>query len=187
MYIYFRSVHRPPPRTLIFRHSSRLSQESCGILSRPQNWFQCSSSSSASWTMPTRHRSGYSALTCGDCDSEDDDDELLHTVENIDLEGVHDEHSSGSSTRRSARICARGFHISSKHDFKARSCDTYGRWTTRHDDYADSAPMRAVPRITAVVFLLSCRVHAMVQESVCLLYTSPSPRDGLLSRMPSSA
>ena len=27
----------------------------------------------------------------------------------------------------------------------------------------------------------------MVQEQACLLYTSPSPRDGLLSRMPSSA
>ena len=26
-----------------------------------------------------------------------------------------------------------------------------------------------------------------VQEETCLLYTSPSPRDGLLSRMPSSA
>ena len=25
------------------------------------------------------------------------------------------------------------------------------------------------------------------EDSVCLLYTSPSPRDGLLSRMPSSA
>ena len=25
------------------------------------------------------------------------------------------------------------------------------------------------------------------EENVCLLYTSPSPRDGLLSRMPSSA
>ncbi len=25
------------------------------------------------------------------------------------------------------------------------------------------------------------------QAKVCLLYTSPSPRDGLLSRMPSSA
>ena len=25
------------------------------------------------------------------------------------------------------------------------------------------------------------------QDSLCLLYTSPSPRDGLLSRMPSSA
>ena len=27
----------------------------------------------------------------------------------------------------------------------------------------------------------------MVMQSTCLLYTSPSPRDGLLSRMPSSA
>ena len=26
-----------------------------------------------------------------------------------------------------------------------------------------------------------------IQDHVCLLYTSPSPRDGLLSRMPSSA
>ena len=25
------------------------------------------------------------------------------------------------------------------------------------------------------------------QDQICLLYTSPSPRDGLLSRMPSSA
>ena len=25
------------------------------------------------------------------------------------------------------------------------------------------------------------------EEHICLLYTSPSPRDGLLSRMPSSA
>ena len=27
----------------------------------------------------------------------------------------------------------------------------------------------------------------IVQSQICLLYTSPSPRDGLLSRMPSSA
>ena len=27
----------------------------------------------------------------------------------------------------------------------------------------------------------------VVEDSLCLLYTSPSPRDGLLSRMPSSA
>ena len=26
-----------------------------------------------------------------------------------------------------------------------------------------------------------------VRDTICLLYTSPSPRDGLLSRMPSSA
>ena len=29
--------------------------------------------------------------------------------------------------------------------------------------------------------------HAAKHARVCLLYTSPSPRDGLLSRMPSSA
>ena len=29
--------------------------------------------------------------------------------------------------------------------------------------------------------------HAIAQNAGCLLYTSPSPRDGLLSRMPSSA
>src|SRR5664279_198108 len=28
--------------------------------------------------------------------------------------------------------------------------------------------------------------HGLGMESTCLLYTSPSPRDGLLSRMPSS-
>ena len=29
--------------------------------------------------------------------------------------------------------------------------------------------------------------NGLLREKVCLLYTSPSPRDGLLSRMPSSA
>ena len=29
--------------------------------------------------------------------------------------------------------------------------------------------------------------HGMMPPMTCLLYTSPSPRDGLLSRMPSSA
>ena len=35
--------------------------------------------------------------------------------------------------------------------------------------------------------LLFQRVTGQVQAVDCLLYTSPSPRDGLLSRMPSSA
>ena len=29
--------------------------------------------------------------------------------------------------------------------------------------------------------------NEMIDDNICLLYTSPSPRDGLLSRMPSSA
>ena len=36
---------------------------------------------------------------------------------------------------------------------------------------------------------LGCRIYTFITtlRYVCLLYTSPSPRDGLLSRMPSSA
>ena len=32
-----------------------------------------------------------------------------------------------------------------------------------------------------------CAGMSYIMEYTCLLYTSPSPRDGLLSRMPSSA
>ena len=34
---------------------------------------------------------------------------------------------------------------------------------------------------------LEIRTHNRLLDIICLLYTSPSPRDGLLSRMPSSA
>ena len=34
---------------------------------------------------------------------------------------------------------------------------------------------------------LSAQSHILMMAAACLLYTSPSPRDGLLSRMPSSA
>ena len=37
------------------------------------------------------------------------------------------------------------------------------------------------------VFLYSFREREDLMDCYCLLYTSPSPRDGLLSRMPSSA
>ena len=43
----------------------------------------------------------------------------------------------------------------------------------------------AVAVLTSAVLLASgATVYA---DDTCLLYTSPSPRDGLLSRMPSSA
>ena len=36
--------------------------------------------------------------------------------------------------------------------------------------------------------LIACNVNLLyTYGEICLLYTSPSPRDGLLSRMPSSA
>ena len=46
----------------------------------------------------------------------------------------------------------------------------------------------AIVLILAVVYLLMEFVFPHFAEyGPCLLYTSPSPRDGLLSRMPSSA
>ena len=35
--------------------------------------------------------------------------------------------------------------------------------------------------------VVKAQVHSGGRGKACLLYTSPSPRDGLLSRMPSSA
>ena len=35
--------------------------------------------------------------------------------------------------------------------------------------------------------IMEASSHSIDQKRICLLYTSPSPRDGLLSRMPSSA
>src|SRR5680860_1885494 len=43
------------------------------------------------------------------------------------------------------------------------------------------------PWVSAMVAKLGHREFDVLGLSCCLLYTSPSPRDGLLSRMPSSA
>ena len=43
-----------------------------------------------------------------------------------------------------------------------------------------------IPLLEKFVELSDLQQNAELQK-VCLLYTSPSPRDGLLSRMPSSA
>ena len=40
---------------------------------------------------------------------------------------------------------------------------------------------------TMIIFLAAISVFFTTMIGTCLLYTSPSPRDGLLSRMPSSA
>ena len=48
----------------------------------------------------------------------------------------------------------------------------------------EPADLKKLMREATVVTVLSCMVFAL---SGCLLYTSPSPRDATLSRMPSSA
>ena len=75
------------------------------------------------------------------------------------------------------------------------------RWRVFGDFQARPFPDE-VPYIAALLFALSAaiaifalKIHRQVWRhiglpdgiKICLLYTSPSPRDGLLSRMPSSA
>ena len=61
-------------------------------------------------------------------------------------------------------------------------------------DLEDAIDLREIKNITLANQMLKQRRKAkqkrdqqMQQANICLLYTSPSPRDGLLSRMPSSA
>ena len=51
------------------------------------------------------------------------------------------------------------------------------------EDYADLAALG----VKTIIDLTSDDAQPSERQNVCLLYTSPSPRDGLLSRMPSSA
>ena len=51
----------------------------------------------------------------------------------------------------------------------------------RHDDFI-SDPTHVRP-----ITILGLSLYDKELNKICLLYTSPSPRDGLLSRMPSSA
>ena len=45
----------------------------------------------------------------------------------------------------------------------------------------------AIPRYLETIEKSEVASEDAVVNNICLLYTSPSPRDGLLSRMPSSA
>ena len=49
------------------------------------------------------------------------------------------------------------------------------------------AGTEAHARVTVADNNLTDKVMSDTANTICLLYTSPSPRDGLLSRMPSSA
>ena len=80
-------------------------------------------------------------------------------------------------------------HVKSEGGWSAPGCCQNRVWQTR----PDSVPPKGIWRLMASKpTLKDCCVtgYSAVwrdDETSCLLYTSPSPRDGLLSRMPSSA
>ena len=48
-------------------------------------------------------------------------------------------------------------------------------------------PLSSASLLLLMLAAIGVRIKIKDQPIICLLYTSPSPRDGLLSRMPSSA
>ena len=66
-----------------------------------------------------------------------------------------------------------------------------------HNKFSVKLPKLAKPAVLAVIDFQFDKFHydkewelnlrPQVQLNICLLYTSPSPRDATLSRMPSSA
>ena len=72
--------------------------------------------------------------------------------------------------------------------FSAPSMHNLGRtfgWTLRQSSSTEQASV--AHQMLLQQSLLSWMRRVVESEKSCLLYTSPSPRDGLLSRMPSSA
>ena len=71
-------------------------------------------------------------------------------------------------------------------------------WVYDDDDDEDDQSIQSLPECggmnetinvsdTLITTVILPILQALADDNDCLLYTSPSPRDGLLSRMPSSA
>ena len=80
-------------------------------------------------------------------------------------------------------------------DILDRAANTPERISQHTGPYTEAVfrPVQSNDRLVYAISSDTCLdiaqycVQCNVQERLCLLYTSPSPRDGLLSRMPSSA
>ena len=66
-------------------------------------------------------------------------------------------------------------------------CDAVAYAHRRLVIHRDIKPANILVRADGTPKLLDFGIASLIDDSGCLLYTSPSPRDGLLSRMPSSA
>ena len=67
-------------------------------------------------------------------------------------------------------------------------CRAYTSWEDENKENIDPRTRKATATSLAKPKALSpTKTDNVVKPTTCLLYTSPSPRDGLLSRMPSSA
>ena len=71
--------------------------------------------------------------------------------------------------------------------YKSQSTESIDVIDPATENKIGEIPETSQSEIDEVVSIANKAQKAWNQKSPCLLYTSPSPRDGLLSRMPSSA
>ena len=109
---------------------------------------------------------------------------LSNAVGTIDVSGTVSV-ASGSGTLASLVLTC-GSQSSSTQNITATGSFTFSLTKTTADTIAKITLTQdsAGDKVTISNLLVSCPT---LQTHPCLLYTSPSPRDGLLSRMPSSA
>ena len=82
-----------------------------------------------------------------------------------------------------------------KYDHELQDIETLNHRAMNQELEVSAVSIHAYPEISHHSSLMNCGASmgegygpmVVAKSGVCLLYTSPSPRDGLLSRMPSSA
>ena len=84
------------------------------------------------------------------------------------------------------------FNLADSYELEREALDPIGAEIVEIDPETDEELIEAAKDSDAVIARgrrISAEIIAALEKCVviCLLYTSPSPRDGLLSRMPSSA
>ena len=90
--------------------------------------------------------------------------------------------ASAGSSKQQDRLAAAGLIVDEDDRIKTRHNILFGASSDRLSEEA------AYVVLDAAQFLLrNKRQTARIEGHTCLLYTSPSPRDATLSRMPSSA
>ena len=103
---------------------------------------------------------------------------LLSLLDDEDLRSIY-----GTSQEKSEI-----FHRQNQDIFKSHCAKAIERYTGVVYEYVDWTTMnKAAKEYMESHVRIFSGLFGILTPNTCLLYTSPSPRDGLLSRMPSSA
>ena len=127
----------------------------------------------------SRHKLSWRSTTKRISAVASDADEIALLEKMLKLARERKEKEATPTALPSGEYDGKGFTIKTFNAISPVGLDKYprGKYIVSGDDTALPDPPMGI----------MLRSHKLQLDDVCLLYTSPSPRDGLLSRMPSSA